>query len=198
MVLKILQSRLFFILVIAIPAIIMLSRFASVQGGMGQLLDASGEWAIRMLIATLAITPIRMMFKGQLWTMWLFKRRRDLGLAAFLYAALHLAIYVVRQSNPSIILYEAPYKEYLMGWIAFVTMLALAVTSNDWSVHHMGTWWKWLQRLSYMTAVAAFLHWFWIRLDHTAAYLHFAPLVLLEGYRIISNFSRPARRHRPG
>ena len=196
MVLKILQSRLFFILVIAIPAIIMLSRYASGVGGLGWVLDASGEWAVRLLIATLAVTPIRMMFKGQLWTAWLFKRRRDLGMAAFLYGALHLAVYLIRQSNLHLILYEAPYKEYLMGWVAFATMLVLAIVSNDWSVHHMGTWWKWLQRFVYVTAVAAFLHWFWIRQDHTAAYLHFAPLVLLEAYRLISNFARPARHHR--
>lgn len=196
MVLKVLQSRLFFILVIAIPAIIMLSRFASGIGGLAWLLDASGEWAIRLLIATLAVTPIRMMFKGQHWTMWLFKRRRDLGMAAFLYGALHLAAYLLRQSNLHLILYEAPYKEYLTGWIAFATMMVLAITSNDRSVRGMGTWWKWLQRLSYAAAVTAFLHWFWIRLDHTAVYLHFAPLVVLEAYRIISNFTRPARHHR--
>ena len=83
-----------------------------------------------------------------------------------------------------------------MGWVAFATMLVLAIVSNVWSVHHMGTWWKWLQRFVYVTAVAAFLHWFWIRQDHTAAYLHFAPLVLLEAYRLISNFARPARHHR--
>ena len=196
MVLKILQSRLFFILVIAIPAIIMLSRYASGVGGLGWVLDASGEWAVRLLIATLAVTPIRMMFKGQLWTAWLFKRRRDLGMAAFLYGALHLAVYLIRQSNLHLILYEAPYKEYLIGWVAFATMLVLAFVSNDWSVHHMGTWWKRLQRLVYVTAIAAFLHWLWIRQDHTAAYLHFVPLALLEAYRLISNFARPARNHR--
>lgn len=196
MVLKILLSRLFFMLVIAIPAIIILARYASGVGGLGWVLDASGEWAVRLLIATLAVTPIRMLFRGQHWTAWLFKRRRDLGMAAFLYAALHLAVYMIRQSNLHLILYEAPYKEYLMGWVAFATMLVLAIVSNDWSVHHMGTWWKWLQRFVYVTAVAAFLHWFWIRQDHTAAYLHFAPLVLLEAYRLISNFARPARHHR--
>ena len=146
----------------------------------GQLLSASGEWAARLLIVTLAVTPLRMLFHqfglAQHIPMWLFKRRRDLGLAAVLYAALHLATYVARQSNLHLILYEMQYLEYIMGWIAITSMLIIAVISNDWSVHHLGTKWKLLQRLVYVSAVAAFLHWLWIKLDDVPVLVHFAPL----------------------
>ena len=72
------------------------------------------------------------------------------------------------------------------------TMLALAVTSNDRAVHALGRWWKPLQRLAYVSAIAAALHWFWIRLDHTGVWLHFLPLAALEAYRLLHNFARPS------
>lgn len=190
------DSHAAFRLLLAIPAIIMLWQFLFVARSWGLLLDRSGEWAIRMLIVTLAVTPIRILMKqsgmGPHWPMWLMKRRRELGMAAFLYAALHLGVYLVRQSNIHVVLFDIQYREYLVGWIAFITMLALAVTSNDASVHRLGAWWKPLQRLAYVSAVAAALHWFWVRLDHGGLWLHFAPLVLLEAYRLWYNFSRPA------
>ena len=184
-------------LVIAIPAIVMLSRYAFVGGGLGQVIQASGEWAARLLIVTLAITPIRMLFKGRHWPMWLFKRRRDLGLAAFLYGLLHLGAYVIRQSSINVILYDIQYLEYIFGWLAFAGMLVLALISNDAALHRLGTMWKKVQRLVYIAAVAAFLHWVWIKLDNVPALIHFAPLALLEAYRLWYNFTRPGRRHLP-
>lgn len=189
------DSHALFRLVIAIPAIVMLSRFALAGGGLGHVIQGSGEWAARLLIVTLAITPIRMLFKGYHWPMWLFKRRRDLGLAAFLYAALHLGTYVVRQSSINVILYDIQYLEYIFGWLAFTAMLVLMVISNDAALHRLGTLWKKIQRLVYVAAIAVFLHWIWIKLDNVPALLHFAPLALLEAYRLWYNFVRPGRRH---
>ena len=192
---KLAASRWTFRLLLAVPAIVMLADFMRLHSW-GLLLDRSGEWAVRMLILTLAVTPIRLMMKqagfGPHWPMWLFKRRRDLGLAAFLYAALHLGAYLVRQSNLHVVLFDLQFREYVMGWIAFATMLALALTSNERSVHTLGRWWKPLQRLAYVSVAAAALHWFWIRLDHSGVWLHFLPLAALEAYRLLYNFARPA------
>jgi methionine sulfoxide reductase heme-binding subunit len=189
------ESRWAFRSLIALPAIAMLSRYAFLDEGLGRLLQSSGEWAVRLLILTLMVTPLRLLLKqlgsGPYWPMWLFRRRRDLGLAAFLYSALHLGTYMSR-ANIHVALYDLPYKEYLAGWIAFAIMLLLSLTSADAAVHAMGLWWKVLQRLAYVSALAAALHWFWIRLDHAAVYFHFAPLVLLEAYRLWYNFARPA------
>lgn len=193
---KIIDSHLVFCAVLAIPAVQMLWQFQFAIHSWGLLLDRSGEWAVRMLIIALAVTPVRLMMKqlglGPHWPVWLLKRRRDIGLAAFLYAALHLSVYVVRTSNLHVVWFDMWFIEYAMGWLAFLTMLALAVTSNDASVHALGRFWKPLQRLAYVSAVAAALHWFWIRLDHTAVWLHFVPLALLEAYRLLYNFARPA------
>lgn len=183
-------------LIWAIPLAVMVLRLAAAGGGTGQLLQASGDWAARFLILTLAITPLRLLLKhverSQPLSMALFKARRDVGLAALVYAALHVGTYAVRQGNLHVILFDLPYKEYLAGWTAFVTMLALGATSSGAAVHGLGRWWKRLQRLVYVSAIAAYLHWLWIRLDHTAAIVHFLPLVVLEAYRIWHNFARPA------
>jgi sulfoxide reductase heme-binding subunit YedZ len=183
-------------LLLALPAAFMLWQFFFGWRSWGMLIGQSGEWAVRLLIATLAVTPLRLMMKqlgfGPHWPMWLFQRRRDLGVAAFLYAALHLGAYLLRQSNLHVVLFDMQYREFLMGWLAFLTMLVLAATSNDRSVHAFGRWWKPLQRLAYVSIVAAALHWFWIRLDHTAVWLHMIPLALLEAYRLWYNFARPA------
>ena len=191
------NSRWTFRLLIALPAIVMLSRYFSTQGGSGHLLQSSGEWAARMLIVTLAVTPIRLLLKSQHWfqpwSMWLFKRRRDLGVSAFLYALLHLIAYLIRQSSLGVILFELQFIEYILGWVALGSMLILAVISNDWAVHHLGTAWKKLQRLVYVAAICVFLHWLWLKLDDVPALLHFAPLAALEAYRLWYCFARPAR-----
>jgi methionine sulfoxide reductase heme-binding subunit len=193
---RIIDSRALFRLLLAIPAAVMFWQFFFGAKSWGMLIGQSGEWAVRLLILTLAVTPIRLLMKqaglGPHWPMWLFQRRRDLGLAAFLYAALHLGAYLVRTPNFHVVAFDMQFIEYLTGWIAFITMLVLALTSNDASVHRLGRWWKPLQRLAYVSAVAAALHWFWIRLDHTAVWLHFIPLAVLEAYRLWYNFARPA------
>jgi len=192
---RLIDSHWAFRTVLALPAIGMLLQFLRFHSW-GLLLDQSGEWAVRMLIATLAVSPLRLVMKqlrfGPSWPMWLFKRRRDLGMACFLYAALHLAVYLMRQSNLDVVLFDMRYIEYTLGWIGFATLLALAITSNDASVHRLGTWWKPLQRLVYLSAIAIFLHWYMIRLDHRGLWLHLAPLIVLEGYRVMYNFARPS------
>jgi methionine sulfoxide reductase heme-binding subunit len=193
---RIVESHAGFRLLLAIPGILMLWQFFFGVRSWGLLLDHSGEWSFRMLVLTLAVSPLRLLLKqaglGPHWPMWLLKRRRELGLAAFLYAALHLGVYLARQSNLHVVLFDMQFMEFISGWIAFVTMLVLAATSNDRAVHALGTWWKPLQRLAYAAIVAAALHWFWIRLDHTAVWLHILPLAALEAYRVIYNFSRPS------
>lgn len=195
MLAKLLDSRRAFRVLLALPAIGMLVQFARLNSW-GLLLDQSGEWAVRLLILTLAISPLRLLMRqlhfGPHWPAWLLKRRRDLGMACFLYAALHLTAYLVRQSNLHVVFFDMRYIEFALGWLAFAMLLALAITSNDASVHRLGRWWKPLQRIVYLSTAAAFLHWYLIRQNHDGLWLHLAPLVVLEGYRLLYNFARPA------
>lgn len=195
MIRELMNSHAAFRLLLAVPAIIILTRYAITGGGLGQVIGASGEWAVRLLAVTLAVTPLRVLFKGQHWPMWLFKRRRALGTAAFLYALLHAAVYVVRQSSPAVLLRDAMLIEYAMGWLAFAAMLLPFLLSNDLALRWFGTWWKPVQRLAYMAAVAAFLHWLWMKRDDTAALVHFAPLAVLEAYRLWYQFVKPGAQH---
>jgi sulfoxide reductase heme-binding subunit YedZ len=197
---KIIDSHWSLRLLLALPAAMALWQFFFGLRSWGLLIGNTGEWAVRLLIATLAITPLRLMMKqagfGPHWPMWLFQRRREVGVATFLYAAFHLGAYLVHQPNFHVVLFDMQFREYAAGWAAFLALLVLALTSNDPSVHALGRWWKPLQRLAYAAAVAAALHWFWIRLDHTGVWLHFIPLAVLEAYRLWYNFARPAgQRH---
>ena len=96
MLAALLNSRIVFRVLLAVPAVVLLSRFQVGTGGFGHLIEGAGEWSARLLIAALSVTPLRMIFKGRHWPMWLFKRRRDLGVASFLYAVLHLSAYAVK------------------------------------------------------------------------------------------------------
>ncbi|MCA3562718.1 MAG: ferric reductase-like transmembrane domain-containing protein [Aestuariivirga sp.] len=189
------DSRWPFRLLLAFPALAMLIQFA-VLDSWSRLIGQSGEWAIRMLILTLAVSPLRTLMKqlrmGPYWPGWLLKRRRDLGMACFLYALLHLTVYLLRQWNIHVVLFDLGSAAYMLGWFGFATLLALAITSNDASVHRLGRWWKPLQRTVYLSAIAVFLHWYLIRQNHDGLWLHLIPLAVLEGYRVLHNFARPA------
>jgi sulfoxide reductase heme-binding subunit YedZ len=192
---RVIESHWAFRLFLALPWVGMLIQFARL-GSWSMFIDQSGEWAVRLLILTLAVSPARIVMKqfhvGPHWPMWLMKRRRELGMATFLYALLHLGLYLVRQWNIHVVLFDMKYIAYATGWIGFVTLLALAITSNDASVHRLGTWWKPLQRLVYLSAIATFLHWYLIRQAHAALWLHLLPLVALECYRLAYNYRHPA------
>lgn len=117
---------------------------------------ALGLWALRFLIASLAITPLR-----QLGGPSLIRFRRALGLLAFYYAALHLTVYMLIDKGldiPSIIadIIKRPY--ITVGMLAFVVLVPLAATSNGPMIRRLGARWRKLHRLAYLAAAAAALH----------------------------------------
>jgi sulfoxide reductase heme-binding subunit YedZ len=156
------------------------------------LLHPSGEFAARFMIIALMATPLMMLFRGWRGARWLVRNRRYFGVAAFGYAALHTALYLLAEPLNRI-LAEATALEIWTGWLAFVIFLPLAATSNDWAVRRLGTRWKRLQRWTYGAAVLTLLHWAtlndWGSLG--AAAVHFAPLVALSAYRVWWVWLRP-------
>ncbi|MDT8399347.1 MAG: hypothetical protein RQ899_12095 [Pseudomonadales bacterium] len=96
----------------------------------GEYLHATGEFAARLLIVTMAVTPLGLMFPNAAWVRWLAPRRRYLGAATFGYALLHAVAYIQRQPVESI-LGEALEIGMWTGWLALAVMMALAVTSNE-------------------------------------------------------------------
>ncbi len=160
------------------------------------LVHPTGEWAARVLILTLMITPLTLIFKGQGWVRWLRKNRRYLGVAAFGYAAMHALFYLVDKSSMTQVLDELPRTYIWTGWLAFAIFIPLAATSMDWAMRKMGRHWKTLQRTTYAAAVLTLVHWAALHdWGHPAAALiQFAPLAALEAYRVWYWYLRP--RHR--
>ena len=124
----------------------------------GEYLHATRELGAALLIATLAVTPLRLIFPGTALAGWLLARRRQLGVVTFVYSMLHTGAYVVRQPVERVV-EEAAEIAMWTGWLALVLMLPLAVTSNDVSERLMKRGWKTLHRTVYAIAVLTFAHW---------------------------------------
>ncbi|CAN5878600.1 protein-methionine-sulfoxide reductase heme-binding subunit MsrQ [soil metagenome] len=119
----------------------------------------TGIWALRMLVLTLAITPLRRL------TGWnrLVQYRRMLGLFAFFYAALHLTVYFLDQGFAlKFILADIAKRPFItMGMIALSLMVPLAITSTKGWIRRLGKKWQLLHRLIYISGIAAVIHYLW-------------------------------------
>ncbi len=181
-----LASRPLLWLVLAMPGAWILYRWAATPDlyGYGHAIGDSGDWAAWLLMATLAVTPLRLLFRRHGWTAWLMRRRRDLGVASFAYAAGHTVIYLVRKGSPDIVLAELSTPYILIGWIALALFVPLAATSSDIAVRALKRTWKRLHRLVYPAAILTFLHWVLSAFDPTVAWIHVGILAAIEGLRV--------------
>jgi len=115
-----------------------------------------GLWALRFLIATLAITPIRDLF-GLNW----LRYRRALGLLAFYYVLMHFLAYMLldQMLRLQAIAADIARRPFItIGMTALVLIIPLALTSNNWSIRRLGPRWNKLHRLAYVIAAAGAIH----------------------------------------
>ncbi|MSQ65978.1 MAG: sulfoxide reductase heme-binding subunit YedZ [Limnohabitans sp.] len=160
------QTRILFQLVLALPFFWLL--WALFNDALGAnpaeaLSRSSGDWTLRALCLTLAVTPLR-----QLTGMpELIRFRRSLGLATFAYACLHLLCYAWFDQSFDL---DGIAKDLLkrpfiwMGMLCFVFMLPLALTSSHAAVRWLGgKRWQQLHRLVYVLPLFALLHFYWMR-----------------------------------
>ncbi|MBD2746483.1 protein-methionine-sulfoxide reductase heme-binding subunit MsrQ [Microvirga sp. BT688] len=165
---------------------------------MRYLEQALGLWALRFLIATLAITPLR-----QLFSINLLRYRRAIGLLAFYYAALHLITYLVLDQGLDIaaIVADIVKRPYItIGMATFVILVPLAVTSNNAAIRRMGGQaWAKLHKLVYVAAVGAVLHYILVVKSWPTEPLVYAAIVaMLLGYRLVRSLvKKPSPRRRP-
>lgn len=190
-----LSSRYFLWLVLAVPAILILAGYWRETLVYGEFLHISGEMGSRLLIITMAATPLALMFPGARLPRWLLRHRRHLGVAAFAYVLLHTLAYLQKKADLTTIIEEALDVGMWTGWIAFVLMLLLALTSNDWSVRLLRRAWKNLHRWVYAAALLSYVHWVLVAFEPAGATVHFGLLALLESYRIWKTYFA-ARRER--
>jgi sulfoxide reductase heme-binding subunit YedZ len=145
----------------------------------------TGDWGLRFLVLTLAVTPVRRL------TGWhgVIRLRRPLGLAAFCYSAAHVLLWgaIDWSFAPRPMLVHATANPfYASGTVAIVALIPLAATSNRASMARLGRRWQTLQRLTYL-AVAAVLAHFWLRGPVSAVHdlKWIAIVAVLLGVRLI-------------
>jgi sulfoxide reductase heme-binding subunit YedZ len=190
---KLLNSRALVWLALAAPFVYLSYAFLSEQIYYGEMLHASGELSVRLLMLTLAVTPARLLFPKAQWARWLARQRRYFGVASFMYAALHTLVYLDKQDLASIIEDSLGF-EMWTGWLALLVFLLLAITSNDRAVAWLKRRWKTLHRLVYAAAALTFIHWIFSAFDVVPAIAHLVVIVALESVRFFSPSEKHASR----
>ena len=147
------------------------------------LLHRSGDWGLRLLLITLAISPLR---KLTGWG-WLLRYRRMLGLYAFFYALLHFTVYLWLDRGLSwmeigVDILERPY--ITLGFLAFLILLALAVTSTRGMMRRLGKHWSTLHQWVYAAGLFGAIHYLWlVKTGYLEAGLYMAIFVVLMLFR---------------
>jgi len=179
-----LNSRYFLWAILALPLLLIGNGMRTDGLSYGELLHLSGELAGRLLLLTLAITPLRLFFSEANWPNWLLHRRRYFGVAAFVYALVHTLIYLDRKLGSGLLLQEAAEFAIWSGWLALAIFVPLFLTSNDASVRRLRRTWKKLHRWVYLAALLTFAHWIFVAFDFLPGLVHLGILLVLEAYRI--------------
>jgi methionine sulfoxide reductase heme-binding subunit len=145
----------------------------------------TGTWALRFLIATLTVTPLRRL------TGWnrVISYRRMLGLFAFFYAFAHFLTYLILDQSFALdqMMADVVKRPFItMGFIAFVLMIPLALTSTKGWIRRLGRRWQSLHRLIYVSAVAASIHYVWkVKVVLGAPVYYGLAVALLLGFRVL-------------
>ena len=155
----------------------------------------TGIWALRWLLVSLAITPLRRLTGWQR----VIQYRRMFGLFAFFYASVHLLTYVVLDQGLAFefILPDIVKRPYItMGMTAFTLMVPLAVTSTKGWIRRLGRRWQLLHRLVYVSGIAACLHFLWkVKVAIGEPVYYAAILGVLLAFRLLWRL-RPTARAR--
>ncbi len=170
----------------------------------------TGDWGLRLLLASLAVTPLRRLTG---WS-WLAPWRRLLGLLAFSYLVVHFLAWSVLDLglDPSALFDDVVKRPYVtVGFASFLALVPLAVTSTRSWMRRLGRRWISLHRLVYAAAVGGVVHYAWlVKADLRPPLAYAAILALLLGARLLrragargrgrqlrSSFSVSAERNTP-
>jgi methionine sulfoxide reductase heme-binding subunit len=158
------------------------------------LIRGTGDWTLRFLCLTLAVTPLRQVTGWQA----LARLRRMLGLFAFFYALLHFLCFAWLDMGldwAAIVADIAKRPFILVGTGALLLMLPLAATSFNRAIKALGAArWQALHRAVYAIALLGLLHFFWMRAgknDFAEVAVYAAILALLLGWRLWRRARRP-------
>ena len=186
-------------LVCLLPALFIVSDVLGLTGGLGanpveDILDRFGNWALRFIMVTLAVTPLRRMTN---WN-WLSRFRRMFGLFTFFYAFMHFITWLVldrelRLADISEDLLERPF--ITLGFVAVVWLSALAVTSFTAIRRRMGRNWQTLHYAVYVIGILGVWHYWWqVKKDITEPLIYAVILSVLLGLRGFWHLRRKSKR----
>jgi sulfoxide reductase heme-binding subunit YedZ len=183
--------RLAALVAAVLPALWLLERTLTHDLGSRPINEAihfTGTWTIRFLVATVAVTPLRVLGR---WPK-LVGIRRSLGLTTFAYAALHLSLFIVDQHCDLFhVAAEIALRFYLLfGFSAFVGLCSLASTSTDASIKRLGAQrWTKLHKIIFVVTPLAVVHSFLqAKIDVTDATIIAAFAVLLIALRLLKRY----------
>src|SRR5918992_2116222 len=195
-----------------VPFLLLIANGIGVGGSLGanpidRITDVTGTWTLRFVLITLAVTPLRRL------TGWnrVIQFRRMLGLFAFFYGSMHFLTYLVGDRFASLdfpdgfvawstlwnllfsIWEDVAKRPYItVGFIAFVSMIPLALTSNTGWIRRLGGRnWQRLHRLVYLTGIAGVTHYWWrVKADTLHPAIYAVLVAVFFGYRLALSFKR--------
>lgn len=171
------------------PAFLVVYAALFDQGALGanpveEILDRFGNWALRFIMITLAITPLRRLTG---WN-WLSRFRRMLGLFTFFYAFMHFLTWLVLDQGlrMSAIVEDIVERPFItLGFAAVVLLSALAVTSFTAIRRRMGRRWQTLHSAVYLIGILGVWHYWWqVKKDVTEPLIYAVILAILLGARL--------------
>ncbi|MDY6946569.1 MAG: protein-methionine-sulfoxide reductase heme-binding subunit MsrQ [Pseudomonadota bacterium] len=146
--------------------------------------DTFGQWGLRFLVITLAVTPLRDWFDMP----WLVQLRRMLGLYAFFYVLMHFLTWLILDQGLywSGIVEDIAKRPFItIGFTALLLLVPLAVTSTNKMMRRLGKRWKKLHRLVYVIALLGVWHYYWqVKSDTTEPLIYLAIVLVLLGWRV--------------
>ena len=149
-----------------------------------ELLDRNGQWGLRFLLITLAVTPVRRITGWH----WLVRLRRMLGLFAFFYVCMHFVTYAVidHRLDLGIIVEDVLERPFItLGLTALLLLVPLAATSTNGMMRRLGRRWQSLHRLVYPIAILGVWHLWWqVKQDIREPLIYALILAALLGYRL--------------
>lgn len=162
-----------------------------------EILHVTGKTSLNLLLITLCATPLREL-TGQTW--WV-RPRRLLGLMAFSYALLHFLVYAVLELELQLgelgqELVRRPY--ILVGTVALLALIPLAITSTDRMMRRLGRRWQRLHRLIYPITALGIWHYYWqVKADIREPLIYLGLLAVLLAWRARSAWLRRKSRQVP-
>lgn len=181
------SNKILFFIVAICPALFLL--YAAVNNNLGPdpaeaLADSTGEWALRFLLLTLAVSPLRQLTGKVVVTQY----RRMIGLFVFFYGILHFLVYLffllaLQWQDLFDDILERPY--ITVGFTAFLLLIPLAITSTSKARRRMGRTWNKLHKLVYVVAILSLIHLWWqLRSDAIEVVIYAAIFVILMLFRL--------------